>query len=38
VIPRVLPSTGHWAPYEQPEAFNAVLAEFLRKASRGIVR
>ena len=32
IAPRVIPSTGHWAPYERPEAFNAILAEFLAAA------
>jgi pimeloyl-ACP methyl ester carboxylesterase len=27
VIPHPIHSTGHWAPREQPGAFNAVLAE-----------
>ena len=30
VEPRIIPSTGHWAAYEAPDAFNATLAEFLR--------
>jgi pimeloyl-ACP methyl ester carboxylesterase len=29
ITPRVIPSAGHWAPYELPDAFNATLAEFL---------
>ena len=29
ITPKIIPATGHWAPYERPEAFNAVLAGFL---------
>ena len=34
VEPRIIPSTGHWAAYEAPDAFNATLAEFLRAKLR----
>ena len=34
VEPRIIPSTGHWAAYEAPDAFNATLAEFLRGTLR----
>jgi len=30
VEPHIIPSTGHWAAYEAPDAFNATLAELLR--------
>lgn len=30
---RIIPSAGHWAAYEAPEAFNAMLAEFLRRSA-----
>jgi pimeloyl-ACP methyl ester carboxylesterase len=32
IVPRIIPATGHWAPYERPEAFNATLTECLRTA------
>ncbi|RPI44482.1 MAG: alpha/beta fold hydrolase [Betaproteobacteria bacterium] len=32
VVPRIIPATGHWAPYERPKAFNAALVECLRDA------
>lgn len=28
----IMPGTGHFAPFEQPEAFNAIVLEFLRAA------
>jgi pimeloyl-ACP methyl ester carboxylesterase len=31
---RVIPVAGHWVPYEFPDAFNATLAELLRRAPR----
>ena len=30
---RIIPVAGHWAPYELPDAFNATLAELLRRTS-----
>lgn len=30
----VIPGAGHWAMYEQPDAFNAVLIEMLRSGPR----
>jgi len=30
---RVIPKAGHWAAYEAPEAFNATLAELLRRVA-----
>ncbi len=29
IEPRIIPSAGHWAAYEAPDAFNATLAELL---------
>ncbi len=29
IVPRILPATGHWAPYEQPALFNAALVACL---------
>ena len=31
---RIIPVAGHWAAYELPDAFNATLAELLRRGSR----
>ena len=31
---RIIPVAGHWAAYEFPDAFNATLAEMLRRGSR----
>lgn len=33
IEPHIIPSAGHWAAYEAPEAFNAALAGFLRTPS-----
>jgi pimeloyl-ACP methyl ester carboxylesterase len=30
IEPHIIPSAGHWAAYEAPDAFNAALAGFLR--------
>jgi pimeloyl-ACP methyl ester carboxylesterase len=30
---RILPRAGHWAAYEAPEAFNAMLANLLRRSA-----
>jgi pimeloyl-ACP methyl ester carboxylesterase len=30
IAPHIIPSAGHWAAYEAPDAFNAALAAFLR--------
>ena len=32
IEPHVIPAAGHWAPYEAPAAFNAVLAGLLRNS------
>lgn len=31
IEPHIIPSAGHWAAYEAPDAFNAALAAFLRR-------
>jgi pimeloyl-ACP methyl ester carboxylesterase len=33
IEPHIIPSAGHWAAYEAPEAFNTALGGFLRAAS-----
>jgi pimeloyl-ACP methyl ester carboxylesterase len=30
---RIIPKAGHWAAYEDPEAFNSTLAELLRRSA-----
>ncbi len=34
IVPHIIPSAGHWAAYETPDAFNAKLAEFLRATTQ----
>ena len=31
---RIIPSAGHWAAYEAPDAFNATLSDLLRRRVR----
>lgn len=36
IEPRIIPGAGHWATYEAPDAFNAILDEFLHATAKAI--
>ena len=33
IEPHIIPAAGHWAAYEAPDAFNAILSKLLRESS-----